>query len=106
MSVIDPQPCAGGVAGWVTLEAHHFDAVTGAPWTPAVVPAGTLTALSYAVVAGTVTVVDEDGTSVAAIPTGYSASWSADPGGTLVPPDSVTADTSTSRAIVTMTVAT
>lgn len=88
-----------------TLAADHFDVVPGAPWTPAAIPAGRrLVGLSYTVVAGTVTTVDgTGGTSIGAIPAGFTANWNAqDDRETLTaPPASITADAA-SRAIVTM----
>lgn len=89
----------------ITTAAHHFDAVPGTPWTTAAIPAGTtLVGLSYSVVLGTATVVDADGTSIATIPVGYSASWEADSDNdTLTPPTSITA-AAASRVLVLMRV--
>lgn len=87
-----------------TVKSHHFDVVPGTPWTTAAIPVGRLVGLSYAVLAGTVTTVDADGTSIAAIPTGYAATWSAaDDDETLTPPASITA-AALSRALVLMSV--
>jgi hypothetical protein len=92
-------------ASAVTTSAHHFDAVPGAPWTTAAIPAGTtLVGLSYSVVLGTATVIDADGTSIGTIPIGYSANWEADSdSGTLTPPTSITA-AAASRVLVLMRV--
>lgn len=71
-------PCDTGTASAAaTLSAHHFDATSGSPWTPALIVGGTLTALTYTVLAGTVDVT-VDGVVVNNVPTGYSGSWVAD----------------------------
>lgn len=92
-----PEPAA------TVVSAHHFEVVPGTPWTPAVIPPGqTLTGLSVTGLAGTFTVVDSDGTSVAALPAGFTESWSAiESQDSLIGPTSVTAAAG-SRVIVTM----
>lgn len=89
------------------VQAHHFDALPGTPWTAASIPAGTkLVALSYSVVSGTATVVDADGTSIATIPTGFSGQWNAqNDREVLTPPTSIT-PAAASRVLVTMSVRT
>lgn len=92
---------------FLNVQAHHFDALPGTPWTAAAIPAGTLlVALSYSVVLGTATVVDADGTSVATIPTGFSGQWNAqNDREVLTPPTSIT-PAAASRVLVTMSVRT
>lgn len=75
------------------ISADHFNALPGTPWTPAAIPAGRrLTSVTYTVLSGTATVVDAVGaTSIAAIPAGYTATWSvANDLETLTPPVSIT----------------
>lgn len=93
---ISGQPIAvtGTVSANATLvtpvvSAQHFDVLPGGPWTPAGQVAGTLTSLSYTVLSGTATVVDSNGTSIATIPTGYSATWDNGIEGTLTGPQSI-----------------
>lgn len=82
------------------LSAQHQDVTPGSPWTP---PGGVvLTSLTYTVLVGTATVTDQNGTSVAGIPAGFTASWTHQEEGVLQPPQSVTADAS-SRVLVTWT---
>lgn len=92
---------------FLPVQAHHFDSVTGTPWTAAAIPAGTiLVAIAYSVLTGTATVVDADGTSVATIPTGFSAQWNAqNDRESITPPTSIT-PAAASRVLVTMTVRT
>jgi hypothetical protein len=88
------------------VRAHHADVIPGAPWVPASgIPFGfTLTGLSYTVISGTATVVDQDGTSIANIPAGFSSSWEAGSpnDGTLLPVTSITSVGG--RILVTMSV--
>lgn len=98
------QTLADSAAAGVTLECHMLNIVAGQTWTPANVPAGkTLTGLSYSVITGTVNVTDYDGTVVTGLPASYSGGWSAEPGGTLLPPQSIAAQVG-GRAIISMTV--
>lgn len=85
--------CAPANGVLPNVAADHFDAVPGTPWTPAAIPAGRrLVSITYSVITGTATVVDATGgTSIAAIPAGYSATWTAqDDRETLTPPASIT----------------
>lgn len=70
------------------LTAQHQLAVPGSPWTP---PGGqVITSLTYTVLTGTATVVDGDGTSVATLPAGLSATWNAEDDNSILPPQSIT----------------
>lgn len=85
--------CAPANGVLPSVAADHFEAVPGTPWTTAAIPAGRrLVSLTYTVLTGTATVVDATGgTSIATIPAGYSASWTAqDDRETLTPPASIT----------------
>jgi len=85
--------CAPANGVLPNVAADHFEAIPGTPWTPAAIPAGRrLVSLTYTVLTGTATVVDATGgTSIATIPAGYSATWTAqDDRETLTPPASVT----------------
>lgn len=94
--------CAG--ASPSTIQSHMFDAIPGTPWTPAAIPATTtLIGLSFAVISGTATVVDANGTTLALIPAGYNAEWSTSyDNGVLTPHQSITSVGG--RTIITMTV--
>jgi hypothetical protein len=88
----------------VVVRAHHFDVLPGSPWTPAAIPAGQpLIGLSVTGLTGTYTTVDSDGTNIAALPAGFTQSWSVTEDlNSLIPPMSITA-AAASRAVVTMT---
>lgn len=69
----------------------------------ALIPAGkVLVSLSMSILSGTATIVDFAGTSVTALPVGFSATWSADVNGELNYPVSVTAAIN-SRVVLTYT---
>lgn len=85
--------CAPANGVLPNVAADHFEALPGTPWTPAAIPGGRrLVSLTYSVITGTATVVDATGgTSIATIPAGYSATWTAqDDRETLTPPASIT----------------
>lgn len=71
-------------------------------WTPADIPAGrTLVGLSYVVLQDSVSHADNVG-FVWGMPTGFSATWSADPDGELIPPLAITTNP-TGRCVIIMT---
>lgn len=73
----------------VTLTAQHQLLSAGQTWTP---PGGvTLTSVTYTVLSGTATVVDQSGDSAAGLPAGLSATWNAEDHSALTPPQSVAA---------------
>ncbi|GGZ23321.1 hypothetical protein GCM10010387_15560 [Streptomyces inusitatus] len=102
-NVITPAAWTPGPCAAVAVTAQHKDVTAGTSWTPADA-GGTVTALTYTVLAGTATVTDQNGTAVSALPTGLTVSWENNEEGTLSPPQSVTADVG-SRVLVHWTVA-
>lgn len=61
-------------------------------WTPGTDVTGTLTAVSVIVATGTVNIVDQNGTSVPGVPAGSTVTWSNDAEGSLLGPQSITAN--------------
>lgn len=62
-----------------------------APWTPGADVVGTLTSLTMTVLSGTATLTDQSGTVLAALPTGFSATWVVEDDNTLSGPQSIDA---------------
>ncbi|MCM1964840.1 hypothetical protein [Streptomyces sp. G1] len=62
-----------------------------AAWTPGADVAGTLTSVTMTVLSGTATVTDANGTVLAGLPAGYSATWTAEDNNTLTGPQSIDA---------------
>jgi hypothetical protein len=62
-----------------------------AAWTPGADVAGTLTSVTLTVLSGTATVTDADGTVMAGLPAGYTATWSVEDGNNLTGPQSIDA---------------
>lgn len=84
-------------------EVRLYDASNAAPWTPAAIPAGrVLTSMSFTVLTGTASVTDAGGTTVAALPAGYSASWGTSDIDQLTAPQNIT-PAAGGRAVVAMT---
>lgn len=76
----------------VTLNSQHrLIADADAAWTPGADVAGTLTSVTYTVLTGTATVVDQSGTSAAGLPAGLTATWTAEDGDVLLGPQSIDA---------------
>lgn len=92
---ISAQDIADAINTPVALAAQHFEVLPGSPLVP---PVG-VKSLTYTVLTGTATVTDSDGTVIAGIPAGYSATWSAEDHDTLSPPQSIAADAA-SRVLV------
>ncbi|MFM9590714.1 hypothetical protein ACKI16_29430 [Streptomyces scabiei] len=75
-----------------TLTAQHrLVGDADAPWTPGADVTGTLTSVTYVVLSGTATVVDQNGTAAAGLPAGLSATWNAEDDNTLQGPTSIDA---------------
>jgi len=86
-------------------DTHQFNA-NGIIWTAADIPVNkVLVGLSYTVIttAANNSVTDSDGTTITNLPNGFSASWGASDGNTLVPLQSINPGTG-GRIIVTMQV--
>ncbi|MFF4385613.1 hypothetical protein ACFY0G_02285 [Streptomyces sp. NPDC001552] len=62
-----------------------------APWTPGADVVGTLTSVTMTVLSGTATLTDQNGTVLAGLPAGYTASWSVADDNTLTGPTSIDA---------------
>lgn len=62
-----------------------------AAWTPGADVTGTLTSVTLTVLSGTATVTDANGTVMAGLPAGYSATWTAEDNNTLTGPQSIDA---------------
>lgn len=62
-----------------------------AAWTPGADVVGTLTSVTFTVLTGTATLTDQSGTVLAALPVGYTATWSVGDDGTLQGPLSIDA---------------
>lgn len=74
-----------------TINAQHrLVADADAAWTPGTDVVGTLVSVTFTVFSGTATVLDQSGTS-ASLPTGFSGTWSAADGNTLLGPGSIDA---------------
>lgn len=90
ISIVD---CPGeGDVVPVTLNSQgRLVADADAPWTPGADVVGTLTSVTLTVLSGTATVIDQSGTTMAGLPAGYSATWTAEDGSTLLGPQSIDA---------------
>lgn len=87
---IIPCPGVGGTSGVTLTAQHRLVADADAAWTPGADVVGTLTSVTYTVLSGTATVLDQNGTS-ASLPAGVTATWSALDGNTLSGPQSIDA---------------
>ncbi|WP_284576830.1 hypothetical protein [Streptomyces sp. 2P-4] len=82
--------CPGSTVATLTAQGRVVGDADAA-WTPGADVAGTLTSVTLTVLSGTATVTDADGTVMAGLPAGYSATWTAEDANTLTGPQSIDA---------------
>lgn len=84
-------PCPSDNTARTLTAQGRLVADADAAWTPGADVVGTLTSVTLTVLSGTATVTDANGTVMAGLPAGYSATWTAEDDNTLTGPQSIDA---------------
>lgn len=84
-------PCPSDDTTQTLTAQARLVADADAPWTPGADVVGTLTSVTMTVLSGTATLTDQNGTVLAGLPAGFTATWSAEDDNTLSGPTSIDA---------------